>query len=209
MQPAMDGWRMPAALSGPDGETMSDTTDTPREYLLDEGTRFTVLTRGVDTEGRHDLVEAVQVAGTTTPLHLHTRYDERVWVIEGEVVAWVGEQRFVVGAGRLLTIPRNVPHMIQAGRDGVRALNITSPAAFAELIERTGTPVELAGPHVALDLERFTAVSTALGDVLLGPPGTAPGQHAAATGSPTRLHGRAAPPPAAPPPSWDRPVMDG
>jgi hypothetical protein len=95
--------------------------------------------------------------------------------------------------------------MIQAGRDGVRALNITSPAAFAELIEHTGTPVERAGPHVALDLERFAAVSAALGDVLLGPPGTAPGRHAAAaTGVPTRLHGRAAAPPAATTPSWDR-----
>jgi hypothetical protein len=99
--------------------------------------------------------------------------------------------------------------MIQAGRDGVRALNITSPAAFAELIERTGTPVNLAGPHVALDLERFTAVSTALGDVLLGPPGTAPGQRAGAIGAPSRLHGRATAPPAAATPSWDRPVMGG
>jgi uncharacterized cupin superfamily protein len=48
-----------------------------------------VLTPGGDTGGRHDLVEAVQAPGTTTPLHLRTRYDERLWVIEGEVIAWV------------------------------------------------------------------------------------------------------------------------
>jgi mannose-6-phosphate isomerase-like protein (cupin superfamily) len=125
-----------------------------REYVLAEGTRFAVLTPGTDTGGRHDLVEAVQAPGTTTPLHLHTRYDERLWLIEGEVVAWVGEHRFTVGAGRLLTIPMNVPHMIQAGPDGVHALNITSPTAFAELIERTGTPKALAGPDTRVDLER-------------------------------------------------------
>jgi hypothetical protein len=66
--------------------------------------------------------------------------------------------------------------MIQSGRQGARALNITSPAGFAELIERTGVPAQLAGPDTELDLDRFLEVSTALGDVVLGPPGTTPGQ---------------------------------
>ena len=37
-----------------------------------------------------------------------------------------------------------------------------------------GTPVELVGPDVRPELERFVAVSTALGDVVVGPPGTTP-----------------------------------
>ena len=171
---------------------MTDSARTPdREYSLDAGTRFTVLTPGSDTGGRHDVVEAVQAPGTTTPLHLHTRYDERIWVIEGEAIAWIGEDQLTVGPGRLITIPMNVPHMIQAGPGGLHALNVTSPAAFAELIERTGTPAASAGPDTHVDLERFMAVSAELGDVLLGPPGTRPGQHVAATGAPMTLHGRA------------------
>jgi hypothetical protein len=67
-----------------------------------------------------------------------------------------------------------VPHAIKAGPEGVRALNITSPAGFAELIAPTATPAHLAAPDTAIDVDLFMAVTTELGDVVLGPPGTTP-----------------------------------
>jgi mannose-6-phosphate isomerase-like protein (cupin superfamily) len=148
----------------------------PRRFVLDPETSISILTSGVETDGRHDLVEATQLPDTATPLHLHTRYDERLWVIEGELAVWVGDQQLNVGAGGFVTIPMNTPHMIRTGPHGARALNISSPAGFAELIERTATPAELAGPHPRLDLDRFMTVSTELGDLVLGPPGTRPDQ---------------------------------
>jgi WD40 repeat protein len=57
--------------------------------------------------------------------------------------------------------------MIQAGPHGARALNVTSPTGFAELIERPAVPAALAGPDPQLDLDRFMAVTTELGDVVL------------------------------------------
>lgn len=145
-----------------------------RTFLLGQEMRATILTRGAETEGRHDLVEAVQDPGTVTPLHLHTRYEERLWVVEGELTVWVGEERLEVGPGGFVTIPMYTPHMIQAGPHGARALNISSPAGFAELVERTALPADPARPEGQLDLARFLEVSTALGDVVLGPPGTTP-----------------------------------
>jgi hypothetical protein len=65
-------------------------------------------------------------------------------------------------------------HMIQTGPEGARALNISSPAGFAELLARTGTPARLATPQTELDMDLFMAVTTELGDVVLGPPGTMP-----------------------------------
>ena len=70
----------------------------------------------------------------------------------------------------------NTPHMIKAGPRGARALNISSPAGFAELIERAAIPAAQAGPDTELDVDRFVQVSTELGDVVLGPPGTTPDQ---------------------------------
>ena len=67
-----------------------------------------------------------------------------------------------------------MPHIIQAGPAGARALNITSPAGFAELVERAATPAHLARPDTQLDMELFTKVTAELGDVVLGPPGTLP-----------------------------------
>ena len=42
---------------------------------------------------------------------------------------------------------------------------------------RTGTPVQLATPETELDLELFMAVTTELGDVVLGPPGMLPADY--------------------------------
>jgi mannose-6-phosphate isomerase-like protein (cupin superfamily) len=155
---------------------MSETTGQNQNFVLDEGVRVLILTRGAETGGRHDLVEATQSPGTMTPLHLHTRYDERLWVIEGELTVWAGRGKRVVGPGGFVVIPMNTAHMIQAGPGGARVLNITSPAGFAELVERTAAPAALSGAGARLDLDRFMEVTAELGDIVLGPPGTTPDQ---------------------------------
>lgn len=54
-----------------------------RSYVLGQGLRATILTTGEETDGRHDLSNTWQPAGEMTPLHLHTRYEERFWVVSG------------------------------------------------------------------------------------------------------------------------------
>ena len=63
---------------------------------------------------------------------------------------------------------------MKAGADGCHSLNISSPAAFAQLIARTGTPAELATAETELNMDLFMAVTSELGDLVLGPPGTLP-----------------------------------
>jgi uncharacterized cupin superfamily protein len=109
-----------------------------------------------------------------TPLHLHTRYEERLYVISGSLTVWVGKDKLTLRAGDYHHIPLNVPHTVQAGSEDTHALNISSPAGFAELIARAGTPAHLAAPEAEVDAERFMQVTTELGDVVLGPPGTTP-----------------------------------
>jgi hypothetical protein len=48
--------------------------------------------------------------------------------------------------------------------------------ALAELVTRAGTPAHLATPETEYDADLFMAVSTELGDVILGPPGTTPAE---------------------------------
>jgi mannose-6-phosphate isomerase-like protein (cupin superfamily) len=158
---------------------MRHSTTTPgleaRTYVLGQELRATVLTSAEETGGRHDLTEAVQTAGATTPLHKHTRYEERFWVVSGSITVWAGADKVTLGSGDFYRVPMNTPHAVQAGPEGSHALLITSPAGFAELIARTGTPVHLATPETELDAELFMAVTTELGDLVLGPPGTTPG----------------------------------
>jgi hypothetical protein len=95
-------------------------------------------------------------------------------VISGSLTAWAGPAKVTLHSGDYYAIPMNTPHMIQTGPEGARALNISSPAGFAELVARAGIPARLATPQTELDTDLFMAVTTQLGDVILGPPGTTP-----------------------------------
>ena len=156
------------------GSKTSLTHVQPREFVLGHDFRATILTTGTETAGRHDFTYAEQPAGARTPLHLHTRYDERFWVVSGSLIVWAGPDTVTLQSGDYFAVPMHVPHALQSGPEGVRALQISSPAGFAELIARTGTPAHLATIDTEFDAERFMAVSAEFGDVILGPPGTTP-----------------------------------
>jgi mannose-6-phosphate isomerase-like protein (cupin superfamily) len=146
----------------------------PRNYALGQELRVRVLATGAQTSGRHDLVDAFQPPDTVTPLHLHTRYEERLFVVEGACTVWLGPDTVPLGPGDYCAIPLNTPHAIKAGPNGCRSLLISSPAGFAELITRVATPEHLAGRDTEIDLELFASVSAELGDRILGPPGAVP-----------------------------------
>ncbi len=147
-----------------------------RTFVLGQDLHATILTTGAETDGRHDFSECRQPGGVATPLHLHTRYEERFWVVEGSLQVWAGPATVTLRSGDYYAIPMNVPHAVQTGPEGAHALHISTPAGFAELIARTGTPAHLAGPHTELDQDLFMAVTTELGDVVLGPPGMTPAE---------------------------------
>jgi mannose-6-phosphate isomerase-like protein (cupin superfamily) len=166
---------MPTILTG--GATMTTTRPDMRErqfVLGPERVRVTILTAGAETGGRHDFTDSWLPAGSMTPLHLHTRYEERIWVASGSLTIWAGPDKVVLRSGDYHLIPRHVPHTIQSGPEDTHALHISTPAGFAELVARAGTPAHLLAPDTQPDLELFMAVTTELGDVVLGPPGTMP-----------------------------------
>lgn len=145
-----------------------------RQYQLGQELRVSILTSKEETEGRHDVVDSFMSAGGVTPLHAHTRYEERLWVSSGSLTVWAGDDKVTLRSGDFYTVPLRVPHAIAAGAHGARALNISTPAGFAELIARTATPLHLLTDATELDVELFNAVSGELGDIVLGPPGATP-----------------------------------
>jgi mannose-6-phosphate isomerase-like protein (cupin superfamily) len=168
------------ALTGNDGrpstvqpDDMSEFAE-KREYVLGQGLRAVVLATAAETEGRHDLTDTYQPPDEQTPLHLHTRYEERFWVVSGELQVWAGPAKVILRSGDYYVIEKNVPHAVRSGPEGAHALHISTPAGFAELIARSGTPAHVATPETPFNDELFMAVTTELGDVVLGPPGTLP-----------------------------------
>ena len=122
---------------------------------------------------------------------MHTRYEERYWVISGSMTVWAGQDQVTMGPGDYHVVPTNVPHMVRFGPEGTRALVFSTPPGFAQLVARTGTPAHLATPETELDTDRFQSVSTELGDVVLGPRG--PRRRNWPTARPPGPGGRASP----------------
>jgi quercetin dioxygenase-like cupin family protein len=48
--------------------------------------------------------------GTGVPLHIHHGEDESLYVLEGELVAQLGEDVFECAAGDMVAMPRGLPH---------------------------------------------------------------------------------------------------
>ncbi|MEW2491868.1 cupin domain-containing protein [Streptomyces sp. NPDC048411] len=145
-----------------------------RQFVLGQHLHLSILTSAEETEGRHDISDVTLPAHAGTPLHMHTGYEERIWVVEGTLTVWSGPNTYTLRSGDFYRVPMNTPHTIKAGEDGARTLAITSPARFAELIRRTGTPAHLATAETEWDMELFKTVTEEFGDVILGPPGATP-----------------------------------
>ena len=148
--------------------------DMNRRYRLGKELDVRILVTSEDTEGRHDLVDAFQLPNTATPLHLHTRYTERLAIVEGSCTIWLGSEILHLTVDDFVTIPINVPHAIKAGPRGCRSYLLTSPATFAELIARVATPSDRWCANTDMDVSLLAAVSAELGDEILGLPGMVP-----------------------------------
>src|SRR5436309_1513423 len=72
--------------------------------------RMTLKATAETTGGAFGLVEAVGPAGSSPPLHVHTREDEAFWLLEGTVTVRCGDRMFTAEPGSFTFLPRGVPH---------------------------------------------------------------------------------------------------
>jgi quercetin dioxygenase-like cupin family protein len=95
-----------------------------------------VLLRGEHSGGRVSVVETAPAPGAGPPLHRH-EFDEAFYVIEGELVFQLGDERRTVRAGELAFAPGGVPHTFANLSDApARQLIICTPAGFERMFAR-------------------------------------------------------------------------
>ena len=63
-----------------------------------------------ETNGVYSLVEIISGPGDGTPMHIHQHEDEHIIVLEGTARIACGGKVFDAGAGKVVTLPRNIPH---------------------------------------------------------------------------------------------------
>jgi mannose-6-phosphate isomerase-like protein (cupin superfamily) len=88
---------------------------------------------GSDTNGGLFIVEHAHLQPGGPPLHLHFNQEEWFYVMDGEVVFQVGEQRVNLRSGESVLAPRRIPHTFSsAGAAPARLLIAFSPAGKME-----------------------------------------------------------------------------
>jgi quercetin dioxygenase-like cupin family protein len=106
-------------LTGPGaGRTVSHESGSSAELKL----------AGEQSGGDWAVVEWRVRAGDEPPIHTHTREDETLYVLEGAITAYVGDQRIEVEAGSYAALPKDVPHGLSVRGDEARLLVTLEPA---------------------------------------------------------------------------------
>src|SRR5262245_62429563 len=106
----------------------------PKRYYFDVALG-SILLSGEDTGGAYCLLDMRVAPGKGVPRHAHTREDEALFVLSGELEVAIGDETFTLRAGETLMAPRNIPHRLRnSGSVSYPSLTMFSPAALEELL---------------------------------------------------------------------------
>jgi quercetin dioxygenase-like cupin family protein len=136
-----------------------------------QGSLMNIKARAEDTGGAMGLVDASFYRGFGPPLHVHSREDEAMYVLEGEIRFRQGEEEFVAGPGTWVWQPRGVPHAFKVESETARALVLVTPGGFERMFEEGGIPASESAepPAQEYDPQEAVAISKRFGFEVVGP----------------------------------------
>ncbi len=95
-----------------------------------DGSSAEIAVGGAESGGEYAVVRYRVTQGDEPPLHTHSREDEMVYVVDGEITAIVGDAEVDVGPGAFAALPRSVPHTIRVKSDSATLLLTLVPAGL-------------------------------------------------------------------------------
>lgn len=103
--------------------------------------RVTTKVSGAQTRGRFSQVLLTEAHGMGLPLHVHHEADESFYVLDGEVVFFVDDDRIDAAAGDFLFVRRGVAHTHVVRSYQAELLATFSPAGTEVFFAEFGIPV--------------------------------------------------------------------
>jgi quercetin dioxygenase-like cupin family protein len=91
------------------------------------------------TRGAFTVIEWAANAGFAPPPHIHRSEDESFYVIDGVLTVACDQQQWRAEPGAFVFLPRGRSHTFTVEQP-VRALQITTPAAFEKFCAEVGRP---------------------------------------------------------------------
>jgi quercetin dioxygenase-like cupin family protein len=137
-----------------------------------QGSVMEIKARAEDTGGALGVLEGrFFEEGYGPPLHVHSREDEAMYVLEGQLRFRVGDEELIAGPGTWVWQPRGVPHTFAVESEGARALLVFSPGGIEGMFEEGGVPAGESAepPQQEYDLEAAAALAKRYGFEVVGP----------------------------------------
>ena len=125
-------------------------------------------------------MEMTAPVGLEPSRHLHHHDDEGLYVLEGNITFYVGEETYAASPGTFVFLPRGVPHSYTFETNLIRMLAIIAPGGieqhfrdprFAEPAEAPTLPPSPAGPPDMAVLEEMARDLASYDTEVVGPPG--------------------------------------
>ncbi|MEY9856341.1 quercetin dioxygenase-like cupin family protein [Catenulispora sp. GAS73] len=135
------------------------------------GTVHRIVLDAAATEGRLAAVRSTMKGGAASPVHVHEREDETVFVLSGTAVVWAGDRRWELSSGDTAFLPRGLPHTYLFTSDTAELLTVCNPAGMEEFFRAAGW--DLADPMPedwAVDVRSLGGIGAEAGQIVLGPP---------------------------------------
>jgi quercetin dioxygenase-like cupin family protein len=112
------------------------------------GDRATVELAGSETGGKLALISFLVVPGGGPPPHTHGGEDETFFVVEGDVVFYVGNSRLAAKPGDVIHVPQGTLHRFaNESTRNARFLVIIAPAGLEGFFEEAGIPCAVDDIH--------------------------------------------------------------
>ena len=89
---------------------------------------------GQDTGGLYTIIEEKLEPGFRLDPHLHRKYVETFYILEGEVEFTIDDKTVMASTGTVVHVPQNTPHSFKADVPS-RLLIICSPGGFEGLLD--------------------------------------------------------------------------
>ncbi len=118
-----------------------------------------------------------QPPGTATPLHVHTRESEGLFVVDGQLTYRAGEDVHRLTSGSFMYLPQGLPHAFRiTGQSPARLLFLTLPGALMGLYDEVGIPATemrlpgADGQPPEVEIPKWNEVGPRYGLEVVGPP---------------------------------------
>jgi quercetin dioxygenase-like cupin family protein len=123
------------------------------------------------TGGSFSLFENKSNGSSKTPIHVHAREDETLYVMQGAMRAIIAGEEHSLEAGESIFLPRGIPHQLmnESGSPAHYVL-LCTPGGFEDFLAAGGhalTPGEIPQPPLPADIERMKAAAPRFGITML------------------------------------------